>query len=80
MSDAPASIRDTIALGVYDARPFVLYEPTGVMERGVRPARRFTMDEAPAFYRDEVYELADAIHARLLLTLPAAAPDEAAAA
>ena len=79
-------IRECIARGVYDARPFVLAHSGGVMDV-MRVDRILSWEEAPDFYRSECFEVADSVHARMLLAqaedrgaAPPAAGDERRAA
>lgn len=66
MTGAAERIRECIARGVYDARPFVLAHSGGVLDV-MRVDRILAWEEAPDFYRSECFEIADSVHARMLL-------------
>jgi hypothetical protein len=63
---AEQRIRDCIARGIYDARPFMLAHSGGVMDV-MRVDQVLAWEDAPDFYRSECYEIADSVHARMLL-------------
>lgn len=62
----PETLRETVARGVYDARPFRVAHSGGVMEM-MAPAAERSWDEAPDWYRSECFEIADSVLARMLL-------------
>jgi len=53
--------REIIARAIYRQRPFKTAMSGGVMDGFLSVAHEFGWDEAPTFYQDECYELADAI-------------------
>ena len=59
-------LRETIARGVYDARPYRTARCGGVMEMMVAEGDT-AWDAAPPWYRAECYEIADSVLARMLL-------------
>lgn len=63
---ADQSLRETIARGVYDARPFRIARSGGVMEMMVAE-QALAWEAAPGWYRAECLEIADAVQARMLL-------------
>jgi hypothetical protein len=67
MSEALAP-REVIARAIYDQRPFRTAMSGSPMDPFLRESKVFGWDEAPSFYQEECYELADAIMARLLLS------------
>lgn len=64
--DFEARLRETIARGVYDVRPFTLAVSGGVMEV-MRVDKVLPWEEAPSFYRSECFEIADGVMARMLI-------------
>jgi hypothetical protein len=65
--------RDVIAMAIYERRPFVIAQSGGVLDM-MRTEKVCSWDEAPGWYRSECWDLADAVHARLLLPETGAAP------
>lgn len=63
MEDA---LRETVARGVYDVRPFTMAVSGGVMEV-MRVDQVLDWESAPSFYRSECFEIADGVLARMLL-------------
>lgn len=57
--------RETAARAIYDKRPFYHAESTSPMERSITVSQKFDWDSAPAFYREECFELGDAVLAAL---------------
>ncbi|MGZ8343716.1 MAG: hypothetical protein ACXW27_08985 [Allosphingosinicella sp.] len=64
--DVEDALRETIARGVYDARPFTMAVSGGVMEV-MRVDQVLDWESAPRFYRSECFEIADGVLARMLL-------------
>jgi hypothetical protein len=59
VSDRPD--REIAARAIYSRRPFRTAMSGAVMDGFLSMSREFDFDDAPAFYRDECYELADAV-------------------
>jgi hypothetical protein len=60
------SLREVIARGVYDRKPFRIARSGGVMEM-MQPEQELSWEDAPGWYRDECFDIADGVHARMLL-------------
>lgn len=60
------SLRELIARAIYDTRPFATASRGGVLEM-MCPDPSPAWESAPGWYRDDCYELADGVLARLLL-------------
>lgn len=58
---APMPRREIIARAIYRLRPFRIARSGAVMDGFLSVSRELGFDEAPAFYRDECYEIADGI-------------------
>lgn len=63
MTDRPD--REIAARAIYARRPFRTAATGGVLDGCLTLAREFDFEDAPAFYRDECYELADGVLAAL---------------
>lgn len=62
-----SSLRETIAIGIYEARPFTVAQTGGVMDV-MRIDKVFAWADAQSFYRSECYDIADSVLARMLLS------------
>jgi hypothetical protein len=66
LSFLPVPLREAFARAIYAKRPFCQASTVGVLD-GLGGVTVIAWDNAPAFYQDQCFELADAVLAEIFL-------------